>query len=199
MPAAKRPAAARSARTPSGRTAGRPGRAAAEGPAYNKDGGVEFGDTGIWVGDYTIQPENGGLASSPTSTATTSVSPTTTTPPAAGQRRRLVVADGPEPRAAATATQGIGTRASDLGAWDKLQLGWLDYEIVRRPPEATLNLGPHEYNSAKARPPRGAAQEAGHHTLAAPFAGAKTWWSGTGDDHDNTMTRTVTLRPARRR
>ena len=26
------------------------------------DGGTQIGDTGIWVGDYTIQPENGGLS-----------------------------------------------------------------------------------------------------------------------------------------
>ena len=31
------------------------------GPADNKLGGAQIGDTGIWVGDYTIQPENGGL------------------------------------------------------------------------------------------------------------------------------------------
>lgn len=31
------------------------------GPAGNLIGGVQIGDTGIWVGDYTIQPENGGL------------------------------------------------------------------------------------------------------------------------------------------
>ncbi|NED78839.1 M6 family metalloprotease domain-containing protein, partial [Streptomyces sp. SID11233] len=26
-----------------------------------KAGGTQIGDTGIWVGDYTMQPENGGL------------------------------------------------------------------------------------------------------------------------------------------
>ena len=35
--------------------------AGATGPADNKAGGAQIGDTGIWVGDYTIQPENGGL------------------------------------------------------------------------------------------------------------------------------------------
>src|SRR3954454_1552454 len=32
------------------------------GPSFNKDGGTPIGDTGLWVGDYTIQPENGGLS-----------------------------------------------------------------------------------------------------------------------------------------
>ena len=30
------------------------------GPAGNLLGGTQIGDTGIWIGDYTIQPENGG-------------------------------------------------------------------------------------------------------------------------------------------
>ena len=38
-----------------------------------------------------------------------------------------------------------------MGAWDKLQLGWLDYEVVPAGQDRTLDLGPHEYNSAKAQ------------------------------------------------
>ena len=33
-------------------------------------------------------------------------------------------------RVSAADDEGIGTRGADLGAWDKLQLGWLDYEVV---------------------------------------------------------------------
>ena len=33
-----------------------------EGPAGNEDGGTQIGNTGLWVADYTIQPENGGLS-----------------------------------------------------------------------------------------------------------------------------------------
>ena len=41
----------------------------------------------------------------------------------------------------------IGTRAADLSAWDKLQLGWLDYEVTLAGQDKTLRLGPHEYNT----------------------------------------------------
>ena len=54
-------------------------------------------------------------------------------------------------RVSAPEDQGIGTRAADLSAWDKLQLGWLDYEVVVAGQSRTLDLGPHEYNSAKAQ------------------------------------------------
>ena len=36
-------------------------RPGSTGPAGNRLGGTQIGDTGIWIGDYTIQPENGGL------------------------------------------------------------------------------------------------------------------------------------------
>jgi immune inhibitor A len=32
------------------------------GPGDNKLGGAQIGDTGMWVGDYTMQPENGGVS-----------------------------------------------------------------------------------------------------------------------------------------
>ena len=32
------------------------------GPAQNPLGGTQVGNTGLWVGDYTVQPENGGLS-----------------------------------------------------------------------------------------------------------------------------------------
>ena len=51
------------ARTPSGATAGTPShRHGTTGPAINQRGGTQIGNTGLWVGDYTIQPENGGLS-----------------------------------------------------------------------------------------------------------------------------------------
>ena len=31
------------------------------GPAFNKYGGVQVGGTNLWIGDYTVEPENGGV------------------------------------------------------------------------------------------------------------------------------------------
>ena len=59
--------------------------------------------------------------------------------------------------------QGTGTRPGDLGAWEKLQLGWFDYEVVLAGQKRTYKLGPHEYNSKKPQGAGGrAAEEAGH-------------------------------------
>ena len=60
---ARRPAAAPRAPTRSGRTAGTPTTttSASTGPARNKLGGIRIGNSDYWIGDYTIEPENGGV------------------------------------------------------------------------------------------------------------------------------------------
>src|SRR6478609_6393326 len=165
-----------------------------EGPTGNKDGGTQIGTTGLWVADYTIQPENGGVSVFTHEYAHD-----------LGLPDEYDTAGGPDnavswwtlmaqSRESAPQDQGIGTRASDLGAWDKLQLGWLDYEVVVAGQNRTLELGPHEYNSAKAQgmvvvlPDKQVATNVG-----APAAGTKQWWSGGGDDYEATLTRSVAI------
>ena len=98
-------------------------------------------------------------------------------------------------RVSAPEDQGIGTRPADLGAWDKLQLGWLDYEVVPAGTARTLDLGPHEYNSAKAQGvvvPLGKTRPVVT-DYGKPTSGAKQWWSGQADDYQSSLTRQVTL------
>ena len=165
-----------------------------EGPTGNKDGGTQIGTTGLWVADYTIQPENGGLSVFAHEYGHD-----------LGLPDHYDTAGGPDnavswwtlmaqSRASAAGDEGIGTRPADLGAWDKLQLGWLDYEIVPAGTARTLDLGPHEYNSAKAQgvvtplPKKPVVTENG-----APFAGTKQWYSGTATTSTTSLTRQVTL------
>jgi immune inhibitor A len=88
----------------------------------------------------------------------------------------------------------LATRVNDMDAWSKLQLGWLDYEVVVSGQTRTLELGPQEYNSDKAQglvvvlPDKEVTTNFG-----APVAGANQWWSNKGDDLDNSMIRTVDL------
>jgi immune inhibitor A len=96
-------------------------------------------------------------------------------------------------RESAPKDDSIGSRASDLGAWDKLQLGWLDYSVVNpRVAGDKVDLGPHEYNSKKAQavvvnlPKKQVATQ-----LSDPYAGSKSWWSGTGNDYEASMSRSV--------
>ncbi|MDF8263090.1 immune inhibitor A domain-containing protein [Luteipulveratus flavus] len=166
------------------------------GPSTNKRGGAQVGTTGLWVGDYTIQPENGGM-----SVFAHEYGHDLGLPDLYDTNRNDPGGNGvdwwsimAQSRLSAPNDQGIGTRAGDFGAWEKLQLGWLDYETVLPSQNRTLQLGPHEYNSPRAQAvvavlPKKPVTTA----LVQPFAGSKTWWSGSGDDLDNTMTRQVAL------
>ena len=49
------------------------------------------------------------------------------------------------------AGEAVGTRPGDLGAWQKLQLGWLEYEVAVKGTNTVINLGPEEYNSRRPR------------------------------------------------
>jgi immune inhibitor A len=164
------------------------------GPPQNQDGGVQIGNTGVWVADYTMQPENGGVSVFAHEYAHDLGLPDEYDTAAPGDNGVEWWSLMAQSRASAPQDQGIGTRAADLGAWDKLQLGWLDYEVTVAGQTKTLDLGPHEYNSAKAQgavvvlPKKSVTTQFG-----APFAGEKQWWSQAGDDLDNSMSREVTL------
>ena len=165
-----------------------------DGPAFNELGGTQIGDTGIWVGDYTMQPENGGVSVFAHEYGHD-----------LGLPDEYDSAGGPDnavnwwtlmaqSRVSAAHDVGIGTRAADLGAWDKLQLGWLDYEVVPAGTKRNLLLGVHEYNNRNAQgvvvplPQKEVTTD-----LVPPAEGTKSWWSGSGNDLSNTLTRDVTL------
>jgi immune inhibitor A len=162
------------------------------GPGENLDGGTEIADTGIWASDYTIQPENGGL-----STIAHEYGHDLDLPDhydtAGGQNgvewwtlmAQSRLSDEDEP---------IGTRPGDLSAWDKLQLGWLNYTVTNPGESRTIRLGPHEFNTRNPQgivtvlPPKEVTDSYGE-----PFAGERFWWSTKGDDLTTSMTRPVDL------
>jgi immune inhibitor A len=160
------------------------------GPAGNLLGGSEIGDTGLWIGDYTIQPENGGLSVFVHEYGHDLGLPDDYNVLTGGYNNNEYWTLMAQSRLGAKNDQGIGTRAGDLGAWNKLQLGWLDYETVVAKQKRTLTLGPQEYNSTKAQaavvvlPKKRVTTEFG-----APYAGARQYFSGNADDLRNSMTR----------
>jgi len=163
------------------------------GPEGNLQGGAQIGDTGLWVGDYTMQPENGGVGVFSHEYGHDLGLPDLYDTSGGGDNhvnwwslmaQQRVSADG-EP---------IGFRVNDMDPWSKLQLGWLDYETVVAGQSSSLELGPHEYNSDKPQavavvlPDKDVTFDWGK-----PFEGANQWWSTKGDDLDTTMERTVDL------
>ncbi len=165
------------------------------GPTNNPAGGTQLGDTGLWVGDYTIQPENGGISvfahEYGHDLGLPDLYDTSGPPVENGVNWWSIMAQS---RVGKPSDGGIGEQAADFGAWEKLQLGWLDYEIVAAGQNRTLELGPHEYNSKKAQglvvtlPKKERVN-----VLVPPAAGSKSWWSGAGNMLTNTMNRQVAI------
>jgi immune inhibitor A len=163
------------------------------GPATAPLGGTQIGDSGVWVGDYTMQAENGGL-----STIAHEYGHDLGLPDhydtAGGDNGVEWWTLMAQSRVSKPGDQGLGTRAADLGAWDKLQLGWLDTRAFAANDKATLRIGPHEYNStlpqavAVILPPKDVTTD-----LVEPKSGDHQFWSGAGNDLDNTLSREVAL------
>ena len=157
--------------------------------------GTPIADTGMWVGDYTIQPENGGMSVFTHEYGHDLGLPDlydSSTGADNGVNWWSMMAQS---RQAGPQDQSIGARGSDFGAWEKLFLGWLDYQVVQPTKKGTkVMVGPHEYNTDKAQavvvplPKKDVVS-----TLVAPKTGSKDFYGGRGDNVNNTLTRRVTL------
>ncbi|WP_374999409.1 immune inhibitor A domain-containing protein [Aeromicrobium sp. CTD01-1L150] len=162
------------------------------GPEDNRLGGTEIPGTDLWVGDYTVQPENGGLSvfaheyghdlGLPDAYST-----------AGGDNSNEFWTLMAQSRLNAEG-EALGERAGDLGAWEKLQMGWLDYEVVRHDQSKTLDLGPQQYHSEK---PQGAVVVLPDKEVTrdngAPASGEHQFYSGSGDDLSHAMTTSLDL------
>jgi immune inhibitor A len=167
--------------------------AGATGPDYNKLGGTQVGNTGIWVGDYTMQPENGGLGVF-----------------AHEYGHDLGLPDEYDTDGGENSTgfwtlmssgswlgrgeDAIGDLPGDMNAWDKLQLGWLNYDTAKAGVKSWHKLGLAEYNTKYRQalvvslPDKAVTTQ-----IVNPAQGATQWWSGSGNNLKNTLTRTVDL------
>ncbi len=163
------------------------------GPANNQLGGTEIGSTGVWVGDYTIQPENGGLSVFVHEYGHDLGLPDAYDTSGGGDNNNEYWTLMAQSRLNAEG-EPLGTRPGDLGAWEKLQLGWLDYEVVAYDDTRSLDLGPQQYNSNRPQaavvplPEKEVTSDNG-----APFSGEGQFFSGSGDDLANTLTATLDL------
>lgn len=164
------------------------------GPADNALGGTQIGTSGVWIGDYTMQPENGGRSVFYHEYGHDLGLPDDYNVLSGGDNNNEYWTLMAQSRLGAQRDGGIGERGGDLGAWNKLQLGWLDYEYVEAGDQKKMDLGPSEYNT---RLPQalivGLPEKEVTVDLGTPASGDYQWYSGTGDNLTSTMTRSVTL------
>ena len=157
-------------------------------------GGIQIGDSSYWVGDYTIEPENGGVGVF-----------THEFGHDLGLPDLYNTGGGPENSTGFWTLMSsgswldnggdqIGNMPGHLGGWEKFQLGWLNYEVAFAGQKSAHKLGPAETNTKQAQGvfvvlPQKEVTE----NIAAPFSGSYFYYSGSGNNLDNSMTRSVTL------
>jgi immune inhibitor A len=172
-----------------------PNLAGSAGPEYNKAGGVQIGDTGLWIRDYTTEPENGGLG-----VFTHEYGHDLGLPDlydTAGGDNGVgfwsLMSSGSWLN---HGKDDIGSTPGYMDPWSKLFLGWLNYSTV-------------DYGSGTTYTTLGAAGDSNGPLAQAivvnlpdqkitteyntPFAGSYEWWGGSADDLNSTLTRTLDL------
>ncbi len=158
----------------------------------NLYGGAQIGGSKYFVGDYTVEPEDGGLGvfthefghdlGLPDYYDTAGGENGTAFWTLMSSGSWLGHGDG-----------SIGTTPGLMGPEEKLFLGWLDYTEVDAGQSGSYTLSPSQ--DAEARGSQAIKVNLPNETLTAkyvaPAAGSHAWWSGRGDDLKNTLTRTV--------
>jgi immune inhibitor A len=169
-----------------------------EGPEGNLMGGQEIGNTGMFVGDYTVEPENGGLGVFAHEYAHDLGLPDFYDT-AGGENSTAfwtLMSSGSWMGHGKDTVQdsflhGIGSTPNDMGAEEKLYLGWLDPKVIEAGDKGTQTLA--------------AAGKAGSNealqvllpdvettkVVGDPYAGTQAWYSDSGDDLSNALTRDV--------
>jgi len=162
-------------------------------------GGVKIGGSAYWVGDYTVEPENGGVGvfahefghdlGLPDLYDTSG-----NTGGAENSTGFWTLYSSGSYGSTGVAADGIGSKPIPMSAYEKIFLDWSNYQIVPYGQSASLKLGPASANTKQAQqlvlllPDKQL-----DFPLGEPYSGDYFYFSGSGNDLDNAMTRSVAL------
>jgi immune inhibitor A len=162
------------------------------GPDFNKLGGIRIGNSDYWVGKYTIQPEDGGVG-----VFTHEYGHDLGLPDLYDYYGENGTGFWTLMSSGSWVDEGkdtIGNKPSHMGAWEKFQLGWLNYEIAYAGQKSVHKLGPMEFNTKQAQglfvvlPQKPVTAH-----IADPFEGSYFYFSGSANNLNNKMTKAFTL------
>ena len=164
-----------------------------DGPDFNPSGGVQIGNSDYWIGDYTIEPENGGVGVFAHEFAHDLNLPDLYDT-AGGENSTGFWTLMSQGSYGNDGTEDIGSKPTHMGNWEKFQLGWLDYDVAFAGERSTHRLNPAEYVGNHAQglfvllPDKEVVVELGD-----PYAGEHFYYSGNGNDLDHAMYRAFDL------
>jgi immune inhibitor A len=162
------------------------------GSTPNLYGGAQIGDSKYFVGDYTVEPEDGGLGVFAHEFGHDLGLPDfyDTAGGENGTAFWTLMSSGSW---LGHGQDSIGTTPGLMGPEEKLFLGWLDYTEVDAGQSGSYTLSPSQdgaakgYQAVKVNLPNATRTS----TYVTPPAGSHAWWSGRGDELKNTLTRSV--------
>jgi len=162
-----------------------------EGPPFNMLGGIQVGESSYWVGKYTIQPENGSVGVFAHEYGHDMGLPDLYDYYGEnGTGFWTLMSSGSNTGYPDT----IRSHPTHMGAWEKFQLGWLNYEVARAGQKSVHKLGPMEYNTKQAQglfvvlPQKPVTVH-----IADPYEGSYFYFSGSANNLRNEMTKAFTL------
>ena len=170
-----------------------------DGTGIDYYGGVRIGNSDYWIGDYTVEPENGGVGvfshefghdlGLPDLYDTSG-----NTGGAENSTAFWTLYSSGSYGSTGNPADGIGSKPVPMSAYEKIFLGWSDYTTVGYGQKASVKLGPSNYTTKQAQhlvvllPDKQVDFPVGD-----PYSGDFFYFSGSGNDLDNSMTRSVTL------
>lgn len=175
------------------------------GPTLDDGTVVPFGGTPVggssryWVGDYTIEPENGGVGVFAHEFGHDLALPdlydtSGNTGGAENSTGFWTLMSSGSYGNSGIAEEGIGSKPIPMSAYEKIFLGWSNVEVVGPGQTASTKLGPSNYNTKQAQalvvllPDKQVDFEVGD-----PYSGDYFYFSGAGNNLDNSMTRDFAL------
>jgi len=173
-----------------------------DGAGPHNYGGVRIGESDYWIGDYTVEPENGGIGvfahefghdlGLPDLYDTSG-----NTGGAANSTEFWTLYSRGSYGSSGKAEDGIGTKPVSMSAYEKLFLDWSNYQVVGFGQVAAVKLGPAVSNTKQTQTLVALLPDKEVVSVLdfAPYAGAYMYYSGKGNNLDNSMTRQITLPP----
>ena len=155
-------------------------------------GGVQIGDSSFWVNKYTIQPENGGVGVFAHEYGHDLGLPDLYDYTGSNSNGFWsLMADGSW---LSQSDYDIGSAPNHLGAWDKYQLGWLNYEVAYAGEKSEHKMGPAETNTKQAQGLFVVLPDKEVLNLdVQPYSGDFAYWGGIGNLMTNWMYKPVNL------
>jgi immune inhibitor A len=173
----------------------------------NKAGGARIGNSNYWLGDYTVEAENGGLGVYTVEAENGGLGVFChefghdlglpdyydTAGGENGTAFWTLMSSGSWLGHGAEANEGIGTHPGLMGPEEKMFLGWLDYRDVNLGQSGTFALDPAlDANAANAQAIKvNLPAKTTSKAYTTPASGQYAWWTGSADDLNESITRAV--------